>query len=75
MCTLSYLCLYIHHLISFVARVVQFQQAQYIVGEGDGNATVMIVMNGASAVDVIVNVQTIPGTATSMIYINVLLIT
>ena len=52
--------------------MVRFQQPQYTVTEGVGNATVVVVMNGTSAVDVIINVQTIAGSATSMISINVL---
>ena len=64
-----------HHPISSVARAVRFQQAQYTFGEGVGNATVMIVMNGASAVDVTINVRTIAGSATGMISISVLLTT
>ena len=55
--------------------MVRFQQERYTVAEGVGNATVVVVMNGASAVDVIINVQTIAGSATSMISINVLLTT
>ena len=36
-------------------------------------ATVVIVMNGSSAVDIILNVHTIAGSATSMISINLML--
>ena len=61
------------HLTFSVARVVRFQQIQYTIGEGDGNATVMIVMNGTSAVNVIVNLRTIPGSATGKYDIIILI--
>ena len=58
------------HSIPPAALTVQFQQAQYIVAEGVGNVPVVIEMNGASAVNVIVNIRTIAGSATSMISLN-----
>ena len=61
------------NLITSLARVVEFEQAQYTVAEGVGNATVVIVMNGASAVNVVVNVRTSAGSATSMISNTVLI--
>ena len=54
--------------------MARFQQVQYTVAEGVGNAAVVIVMNGASSVNVIVNVRTIAGSATSMISINIILL-
>ena len=48
------------------ALTVRFHQAQYFVAEGVGNVPVVIEMNGASAVNVIVNIRAIAGSATSM---------
>ena len=55
------------HSIPPAALTVRFQQVQYFVAEGVGNVPVVIEMNGASAVNVIVNIRTIAGSATSMI--------
>ena len=59
--------------IPSVAQEVQFQRPQLFVGEKDDVATVVIVMNGKSRVNITLNVRTIPGTARGMISISVLL--
>ena len=56
-----------------IAPEVRFQHPQYNATEGNGDETVIIVMNGVSTVDIILNIRTIPGTATGMISISALL--
>ena len=53
-----------------IAQDVQFQQQLYAVGEGDGMARVGIVMDRVSPENITLNFQTIAGTATGMISIN-----
>ena len=61
--------------IPSIAQIVLFQQPLYIVAEGAGDVTVIIMMSGVSTVDIILNIRTINGTATSMISINLVLTT